>query len=288
MTLRERGWHAHLTANVSLQQHEVDLNLQKEDVMRISSLPGAAITGVMILFAPGLAAEAAEVKVIAAIPMTAVVKELGAQFERDTGHKLVTKFVPGPVVKREIDAGETFDVAVSITPVIDALIKEGKIVAGTRADVAYALVGVGVRAGAPKPDIGSVEAFKLSLLNAKSVAHSAEGASGTYFKGLLERLGIAEEMKPKLKPRSGEAQAKAVPSGEADMIVATISLILAYDGVQLVGPVPSEVQFYNRFAAGVGTNAREPEAAKALLKLITSPAAVPVIKAKGMEPGSPR
>ena len=256
--------------------------------MNIRLVAAVVGIGLIILLVQNFAAEGAEVKVIGANPMKPVVQELGAQFERDTGHKLVTKFVPGPVVKREIDAGETFDVAVSITPVIDALIKEGKIVAGTRADVAYALVGVGVRAGAPKPDISSVEAFKRALLNAKSVTHSAEGASGTYFKGLLERLGIAEEMKPKLKPRSGEAQAKAVPSGEADMIVATISLILAYDGVQLVGPVPSEVQFYNRFAAGVGTNAREPEAAKALLKLITSPAAVPVIKAKGMEPGSPR
>jgi molybdate transport system substrate-binding protein len=255
--------------------------------MTIRSLVEGAKIGFMILLAQGLAAEAAEVKLICAIPMRAVIKELGAQFERDTGHKLVTKFVSGAVVKREIDAGETFDLAIAITPGIDALIKEGKIVAGTRADVAYALVGVGVRAGAPKPDIGSVEAFKRALLNAKSVAHSAEGASGTYFKGLLERLGIAEEMKPKVKPRSGDALAKAVPSGEADMIVLTISLILSYDGVQLVGPVPSEVQFYNRFAAGVGTNAREAEAAKALLKFITSPAAVPVIKAKGMEPGTP-
>ena len=108
----------------------------------------------------------------------------------------------------------------------------------------------------------------------------------TFFK--REISSQRTSIRDRFKPRSGEAQAKAVPSGEADMIVVTISLILAYDGVQLVGPVPSEVQFYNRFAAGVGTNAREPEAAKALLKLITSPAAVPVIKAKGMEPGSPR
>ena len=150
--------------------------------MRISSLTTAAI-GFSIPLVHGLTAEAAEIKVIGATPMTAVIKELGAQFERETGHKLVTKFVSGPVVKREIDAGETFDVAISITPVIDSLIKEGKIVAATRADVAYAGVGVGVRAGAPKPDIGSVDAFKRALLNAKSVAHSAEGASGDLLQG---------------------------------------------------------------------------------------------------------
>jgi molybdate transport system substrate-binding protein len=241
----------------------------------------------MVLLAQGLAAEAAEIKLIGATPMTAVIKELGSQFERETGHKLVTKFVSGPVVKREIDAGETFDVAVSITPVIDDLIKEGKIVAGTRADVAYAGVGVGVRAGAPKPDISSVEAFKRALLDAKSVAHSAEGASGTYFKGVLERLGIAEQMKPRLKPMSGDALRKAVPAGDAEMIIVTISVIVA-GAAELVGPVPSELQFYNRFAAGVGARAKEAEAAKGLIRLLTAPAAVAVIKANGMEPGAPR
>ena len=257
--------------------------------MKIRSFVAAATIGFMILLAQGLAAEAAEVKLIGAGPMRAVVKELGAQFERDTGHKLVTKFVSGPVVKQEIDAGETFDIAISITPVIDDLIKEGKIVAATRADVAYAGVGVGVRAGAPKPDISLVEAFKRALLNAKSVAHSKEGTSGVYFKGLLERLGIAEEMKPKLKPLAGDALAQAVPSGEAEMVVMTISGIVA-SGAELVGPVPSqlqELQGYNRFAVGVSASAKQAEAAKALIKLLTSPAAVPVIKANGMEPGTP-
>lgn len=254
--------------------------------MSIRSFAAAAEVGLMILLAQGLTAEAAEVKVISAIPMTGVMKELGAQFERETGHKLVTKFVTGTTVKREIDTGETFDVAISITPLIDDLVKEGKIVAGTRADVAYSGVGVGVRAGAPKPDISSVEAFTRALLNAKSVAHSKEGASGVYFQGLLERLGIAEEMKPKLKPLSGDALVQAVPSGEAEMIVVTISIVVGY-GAELVGPVPSELQFYNRFAAGVGASAKEAEAAKALIKFLTAPAAVPVIKANGMEPGTP-
>lgn len=254
--------------------------------MRISSLSVAATTGA-ILLALGLAAKAAAVKVIAANPMKPVVQELGAQFERDTGHKLVTRFVSGPVVKREIDAGEMFDLAISAAPVIDALIKEGKIVAGTRTDVAYAGVGVGVREGAPKPDIGSVEAFKHALLNTKSVAHSAEGPSGVYFKGLLDRLGIAAEMKPKLKPMSGDALANAVPNGEAEMIISATSDIIA-GGAVLVGPLPPELQSYIRFAAGVGINAKEAEAVKALIKFLIAPAAVPVIKAKGMEPGSPR
>ena len=143
--------------------------------MRTTFLATASVA-VMVLLSHGFAAKAAEIKVIAAGPMTAVFKELGPQFERDTGHKLVTRFATTPVVKREIDAGETFDLAISITSGIDNWIKEGKIVAATRAAVAYAAVGIGIRAGAPKPDIGSVEASKRALLNAKSIAHSTEGA----------------------------------------------------------------------------------------------------------------
>ena len=250
-----------------------------------------AVTAAMaISFSPIILkadARAAEVKVLSAAVMKSVLGELGAQFEREAGHKLVIKFVGGPAVKREIDAGEMFDIAVSITPVIDALIKEGKIVASTRADIAYAGVGVGVRAGAPKPNISSVEAFKRALLSAKSVAHSSEGASGVYFNGLLERLGIAEEMKPKLRPMAADKIGQAVPSGEAEMVVVTSSVIAEY-GAELVGPVPTELQFYNAFAAGIGADAKQAEAAKALIKFLTAPAAVPVIQAKGFEPGMPR
>jgi molybdate transport system substrate-binding protein len=219
--------------------------------------------------------------------MKVVIQELGAHFERDTGHKLVAKFVSGPVVKREIDAGERFDLAISAAPVIDALMKEGKIVPGTRADVAYAAVGVGVQANAPKPNINTVEAFKRALLEAKSVAHSAEGPSGVHFKRLLDRLGIAEEMKPKLKPMSGDALVKAVPSGAAEMIISSMPDIIA-NGTVVIGRLPQELQLYIRFAAAVGTHANEAEAAKALIKFLSAPAAVPVIKAQGMEPGAPQ
>ena len=255
--------------------------------MRTTFLAAAGI-GVMILLSHGFAAKAAEVKIIAAGPLTAVFKELGPQFERDTGHKLVTRFAATSVVKREIDAGETFDLAISITSGIDDWIKEGKIVAATRAAVAYAGLGVGVRTGAPKPDIGSVEASKRALLNAKSVAHGAESASAASFKSLLERLGIAEEMKPKLKPMGPGAAYKSVASGEVEIIVAVVPGIVAAPGIELVGPFPSELQTYISFTAGVSAGAKEPEAARSLIKFLTSPEAVAVIKGKGLEPGTPR
>ena len=247
----------------------------------------AASVGAILLLSHGFAAKAAEVKIIAAGPLTAAFNELGPQFERDTGHKLVTRLAATSVVKREIDAGETFDLAISSTSGIDDWIKEGKIVAATRAAVAYAGLGVGVRAGALKPDIGSVEASKRALLKAKSVAHGAESASAASFKGLLERLGIAEEMKPKLKPMGLGAHYKSVASGDVEIVVAVVPGIVAAPGVELVGPFPSELQTYISFTAGVSTGAKEPEAAQALIKFLASPAAVAVIKAKGMEPGTP-
>lgn len=196
------------------------------------------------------------------------------------------RFVSGPVVKREIDSGEPFDLAISITPVIDALVKEAKLDANTSVAVAYAGVGVGVRAGAPKPDISTVGSFRKALLQATSVAHSAEGASGDYFTSLLKQLGIAEQMKPKLRPMSPDLLARAIPGGQAEMIVVTMSVIVA-GAAELVGPVPKEVQFYNSFAAGIGTKAAQSNAARGLLNALTSPTAAKVITPAGMSPGKP-
>lgn len=255
--------------------------------MRTTFLAATSV-GAMVLLSHGVAAGAAEVKVMAPGPLTAVFNELGPQFERDTGHKLVTKFVATSAMKREIDAGETIDLIISNTPRIDDWIKEGRIVAATRAAVAYAGLGVGVRAGAPKPDIGSVEASRRTLLKAKSVAHSVESASAASFQDLLGRLDIAEEMKPKLKPMAVGATYKGVASGEVEIVVGPVPGIVAAPGVELVGPFPSVLQTYVGFTAGVSTGAREPEAARALIGFLGSPAAVAVIRANGMEPGAPR
>lgn len=255
--------------------------------MSIRSLSAAAKIGVVVLLTHGVAAEAAEIKVLSAPAMRAVINELGPQFERATGHKLVIQFGLGAVLKRQIEAGATFDVAIFTPPVIDDLIKGGKIAAGTRADIARSGIGVAVRAGGPKPDISSVDAFKRALLNAKSVAYAGEGATGIYFMGLLERLGIAADMKAKLKPMAGGAAVPAVARGEAEIAVIPTASVFGVPGAELVGPLPSELQTYIVFTTGVGATAKEPEAAKALIRFLTAPAAVPVIKAKGMEPATP-
>ena len=167
--------------------------------MKIGSLAAAAIFGLMTLWAHGGAAEAAEVKVLCAAAMRSVMNELGPGFERATGHQLMIQFDVVGALKRQIDAGERFDVAILTTPLIDEVVKNGKIAAGTRADVARSGLGVIVRTGAPKPDISSADAFKRALLNAKSISYAKEGATGIYLESLFERLGITEQMKPKTK-----------------------------------------------------------------------------------------
>lgn len=246
----------------------------------------AARIGLLILLLQGLAVEAAEVKVMCAKPVEGLMKELGPRFEAATGHKLDIAYEVTTVLKRRINAGEAFDITILLPALIDELTAQGKITAGTGIGIARSPLGVGVRSGASKPDIGTVEAFQRTLRNAKSIAYSKEGQSGVHFMRVLERLGLTEELKVKLKPTPADQFAKVVPSGEAEMIVIPISAIMS-PGMDLVGPVPSELQNYFVFTAGIGANVKEPEAAKALLKFLVAPENVSVLKEKGMEPAGP-
>jgi molybdate transport system substrate-binding protein len=167
--------------------------------MKIGSLAAAAIFGLMTLSAHGVTAGAAEVKVLCLAAMRPVMKELGPRFERETGHQLMIEFDVIGVLKRQIDAGEKFDVAILTTQLMDDAVKGGKVVADTRADVARSGIGVIVRTGAPKPDINSADAFKRAMLNAKSISYAKEGATAIYLVSLFERLGISEQMKTKTK-----------------------------------------------------------------------------------------
>lgn len=246
----------------------------------------AGIAFILILHA--VVAPAAEVRVMAGGPLAAVFRDLGPQFERDSGHKIVARFAGTSVVKKEIDAGEMFDLVVTDASAINTWVKEGKISAASRISVANVGLGVGVRAGAPKPDVSSVESSRRTLLKAASVGHGSESASATSFRNLLERLGIAEEMKPKLRPMGLGMPYKSVAAGEVELIVAVVPGILAAPGVDFAGSFPPELQNYVGFAAGVSTSAKAPEAAEALIKFLVSPSSAAVLQAKGLEPVVPR
>ncbi len=239
----------------------------------------------LALFTAG-AANAAEIRVLSSNALKTVVEELGPQFEKATENKLNVNFGAAANLKTSIEKGEAFDLAILTSSALDDLVKQGKLVAATRADIARSSVGLAVKKGAAKPDISTTEAFKRALLDAKSIAYVEQGASGIYLKSLFERLGIAEQLKPKIKllPASNPA-ANAVANGEAEIGMTQISEILPYAGAELVGPLPADIQLYTVFPAAVGASAKEPDAAKALIKFLTAPAAVPVLKAKGLSPG---
>jgi molybdate transport system substrate-binding protein len=238
------------------------------------------------MWAPVVAGNAAEIKVISSVGVRAVLEELAPQFERATQHRLAITFGGAVPLKRQIEAGETFDVVILTPALVEDLLKQGRVAAGTKTDVAKSGIGVASRAGAPKPDISTPEAFQRALVNAKSIVHSKEGQSGIYMAGLIERLGLAEQMKPKtlLETRPSHT-AVAVVEGKAELGFALISEILPVSGAELVGPLPAELQNYVVFTAGISPNAKDAEAAKTFVKFFTTPAALPVLKAKGMEPG---
>jgi molybdate transport system substrate-binding protein len=255
-----------------------------EDVMRTVLLGFAMV--VMAAGAPRAAA-GAEIKVLSAGAFKQVLLALVGDFERTSGHKVTVENDTVGALTKRIEAGEAFDLAVLTPKAVDDLAKAGKLVPGSRANLARVGVGVVVKDGTPKPDISSVAAFKQALLAAKSVAYidpAAGGSSGIYVAGLLDKLGIAGEVKPKAKLIPGGAVAEHVAKGEAELGIHQISEILPVKGVTLVGPLPAEIQNYTVYAAGIGAHAKEGDAAKALIKALSGPAAAEVLKSKGMEP----
>ena len=244
------------------------------------------LMGLLLIAAFSQPTLAADIKVLTAGAMRGVLAELLPRFETDTGHKVSLDNATAGMLAQRIEAGEAFDVAVITPKVIDGLIGKGKIAPGSRVDVAKVGIGVAVKAGAPLPDIATVEAFRRTLLAARSVAYidpKAGGSSGIYFDGLLDRLGIAGEIRQKAKLKQGGHVADLVAAGEAEVAVHQISEIVPVKGVVLVGPLPAEVQNFTTYTAAIGADAKDAAAAKALVERLAGPAAWPILKMKGME-----
>ena len=241
------------------------------------------------LFALTSSGWAAEVKVLTAGAFKQVVLALVPDFEKQTGNKVVVDNDTAGGLKKRIEGGETFDVAVITPAVIDELSEAGKIAAGSRVNLASVGVGVVVKEGAPKPDVSTVDAFKRALLEAKSVAYidpASGGSSGIYVDKLLERLGIADQVRPKAKLKKGGHVADLIVNGEAELGVHQISEIVPVKGAALVGPLPQEIQNTTTYAAGLSASPQNKEAAQQLIKMFSAPAAATVLKSKGMEPAT--
>ena len=232
------------------------------------------------------AATAGEIKVLTTGAFKQVVVALIPEYEKATGHKVVLDNGTVGQLQKRVDGGEAFDVLVLSPKGIEDYIKGGKIAAGSNARLAKVGVGVMVKDGAPKPDVSTVDAFKQTLLKAKTVGYidpASGGSSGIYVSGLLDKLGIAEQIKPKAKLKQGGHVSDLVKDGTAEVGIHQMSEIVGQAGVTLVGPLPAEIQNYTVYVVGLSTAAKEAEAAKAFIKVLTGPSAAGVLKSKGME-----
>lgn len=226
-----------------------------------------------------------EITLWTARALATVLAEVGSEFEHSSGYRLhIVSDLPNGF-QRRLDAGESFDLLISADATVDAWTQRGHVVADSRRPIAKSGIGVAVRAGARKPDLSTTEAFKRALLNAKSIAYLKVG-SGIYMDALLDRLGIADAVKPKVLRPDTDIVAEMVAKGEAELAVVVITQILTTDGVELAGPLPPDIQSIMTFSGAISTTARSREGAQALLDFLRSPSAVRVMKAQGMQPGS--
>jgi molybdate transport system substrate-binding protein len=235
-----------------------------------------------------IAAHAEEIKVLSTQAVEGAYRELVPQFEKASGHKVTTTFTGTLDAQRRIASGETYDLVIMAGPAIDDLIKSGKVAAGSRVDLASSGVGVAVRAGAPKPDIHSTEALKKTLLAAKSIGYST-GPSGVYLTDLVRRLGIADQIKSKLRQTpTGVFVGSSLARGEVEIGFQQVSELAHYPGIDYVGPLPAEIQNVTVFSIGMFVGATPVDAVNAWITFLISPAAAAVFRNKSMEPAGVR
>jgi molybdate transport system substrate-binding protein len=250
----------------------------------------AAAIGLAILL-PSLTAasavSAAELKVMSTVAMSATLDELKPKFEAETGNKVTIVYSVIADLRKRIQEGETADVMILSRAALDDLQGQGKVGSGSIVNLASSYVAIAVRAGAAKPDVGSVDALTRTLLAVKSIVYADPakgGASGVYFAKVLDRLGITDQMKSKTILVPGAQAAEVVARGEAEMGVAQASEIVPIAGAQLVGPLPGDLNNVTVFSAGIGPATKDPAAAKAFIEHVTGPVGAGVLKSKGLDP----
>ena len=255
--------------------------------------PSATFRAVVLAFATTLflttAATAAEVRVMISGGLTAACNALVPEFERATGHKVLTAYGPsmGTTVNAipvRLERGEPADVLIMVGYALGDLVKQGKVVADSRVDLVKSPIGVAVKSGAPKPDISSAETIKRALLAAKSIAYS-DSASGVYVSTeMYQKLGIAEEMRDKARKIRATPVGEIVARGDAEIGFQQISELRPVAGIDIVGPLPDELQKITVFSAGIAAVSREPDAGKALIKFLASPEARDTLVKSGLDP----
>ena len=250
--------------------------------MKMNRVASTAVFLLVLIIAQPVVVNAREIKIWTARALATVLAEIGPEFERKTGHKLIVSSDLPPAFSARADKGEEFDLLITGSSVIDDWIAAGRIIPNTRTPISRSGIGVGVRVGTRKPNISSVEAFKQALLDAKSIAYLKVG-SGIHIARLLERLGIADAVTAKATRPDSDIVSDLVARGQVELGLVVITQIMTTPGVELVGPLPPELQSYIVFTAGISSKSKSSDAAKQLLSFLLGPVAMPVIKAQGME-----
>ena len=249
---------------------------------------GRGVASVWLILLPALAFAQAEVRVFVGGAVTAPVREAGEVFARGSKRTMVYVSDTTGALQKRLAAGERADLVIVAGPGMDALQKANLIVAGSRVDLARALIGVAVRAGAPSPDLSTPDTFKAALLKARSVAYvnpAAGGTSGTYFEGLMQRMGIADAMKPKIVYRTqGSEVAAAVASGDAELGISFTSELQPNPGLRVAGTLPAAIQLPTIYVAAIPTSAGDADAARAFLQVLAGPEGRAALKKAGLEP----
>jgi len=257
----------------------------------IQTLKRAAMAVAAGLALSSLAASighAAEIKVLTSVALSAALNQIAPNFEQATGNKLNIGYSLIADIRKRVLDGETADVIILSRPVMDELDKQQKFASGSITNVAGTQVALAIRAGAPKPDISSADALKRTLLAAKSIVYADPakgGAAGVYFAKVIDRLGIADQLKSKTILVPGAQAPELVAKGEAEIGAAQGSEIVPVAGAELLGPLPGEFASTTLFTAGIGATSKVPDAAKSLVEFLTGPVARPVFSAKGFQPG---
>ena len=241
-------------------------------------LPAFCLSAIFIVGRP---ASSAELKVLVPRAVFTVLQEVGPSFERETGNKLNVEWGLAPSFVPRIQSGEAFDIVTGQPGLIDGLIKDGKVAPDSKTALVKTGTGVEVHAGAPKPDVSTVDAFKRALSEAKTIGYLKIAGVPQ----LIEHLGMTDTLKSKTTIPDRDVVSEMVAKGVLELGIVVTTQILTTEGVALAGPLPEEIQIYIPFAAGVSAQSRAPDAARALLRYLASPAAVAVIKKQGMEPG---
>jgi molybdate transport system substrate-binding protein len=252
--------------------------------MKLLSIAVSAAMLVTVAVRPGTS-QTAEIRVLSSTALADVLRERGPVFELSTGHKLVIELDTSTGVKRKIEAGARLDIAIATPLMIADLARQGKLTPGQGTGIAQVGYGVAIRAGAPRPDISSTDAFRETLLAAKSVMYNKEGQSGIHMAAVMQRLGIEKEMRSRTiqKTVSGPVAAD-IANGEAELGFQSIAEILPVQGAELLGPLPPELQAFTQLAAGIAADSTVEEVARQFIVFLTTPESVQVMKKYGMEP----